>query len=83
MALIRGTLGDLPCPVCLVPKTDIPQGKVYAVRTTRSMKKVYEDAQNMRTVVEREKYLQSYGLRDISVCELFTCLNTHSHDELA
>jgi hypothetical protein len=82
MALIRGTNGDFPCPVCLVPKPEIPLGKVYAIRTTRSMKKVYEEAQNIRTVAERHKHLQGYGLRDVSVCISFTWLNTHSHGQL-
>lgn len=79
MALIRGTTCDFPCPKCLVPKEELQKGRVYAVRTTQTMKEVYEDACGMRTVAERQKYLQGYGLRSISVCAMLALLNTPSH----
>lgn len=72
MALIRGTTCDFPCPKCLVPKLETHQGRVYAARTTQSMKNIYEDAYNMRTATEGDRLLQSYGLRDIPVSVALT-----------
>ena len=67
MVLTRGTTCDFPCPICLVPKLEMHNGTVYPIRTTQSMKKVYEDACEMRTVAESEKHLQGHGLQEILV----------------
>ena len=79
MALIWGTTCDFPCPICLVPKGEMRQGVVYALRTTQSMKKVYDDACDMRTLAERDKYLQGYGLRGIPVCAIIWLSQIHTH----
>lgn len=68
MALIRGYGSDFPCPICLVPKEKMGDGEVHALRTTKTMKKVYGEAHELRTVEAREKHLKGYGLRGIKVC---------------
>jgi hypothetical protein len=78
MALIRGALCDFPCPICLAAKEKLFDGKVYAIRTTQSMKKVYEDAQQLRTAKAKEVLFKSHGLRDIKVCILIAWLSTNS-----
>ncbi|EPQ59138.1 hypothetical protein GLOTRDRAFT_103193 [Gloeophyllum trabeum ATCC 11539] len=63
MALIRGFRGLCPCPICLVPAdklNDISQ--THELRTTATMRRVYESAKNMKRV-DAEKLLKSYGLR--------------------
>lgn len=72
MALTRGTSCDFPCPICLVPREEMHKGTVYPVRTIQSMKKVYEDACDMRTVAEANKHLQAHGLRKILVSATLT-----------
>ena len=79
MALTRGTTCDFPCPICLVPKLEMHKGTVYPIRTTQSMKKVYEDACKMRTAAEAEKHLQGHGLREILVSSTLTWSNAHSN----
>ena len=69
MALIRGN-GDFPCPVCLVAKQKMNTGAMGTLRTTESMKKVYEEAATIGLVKERNKFLQGYGLRYIKVCNM-------------
>ena len=79
MALNRGTNCKFPCTVCLVPKPEMSKGIVCALRTTETMKKVYNTAREADTADESEKYLQSFGLRDIEVCGLLTWLSAYLH----
>lgn len=78
MALTRGATCDYPCPICLVPKQEMHKGTVYPIRTTQSMKKVYEDTHTMRTTTEADKHLQGHGLRGILVSVTLTWSNAHS-----
>jgi hypothetical protein len=70
MALTRGTNSDFPCPVCLVPKEEMCKGVVYALRTTETMKEVYNEAMEVETAKEKEEILKSAGLRGVEVCGL-------------
>jgi hypothetical protein len=70
MALTRGSNSNYPCPVCLVKKEKMCKGRVYAARTTQSMKKVYKKASKLKKAKEREKCLKEYGLRGIKVCSI-------------
>ena len=72
MALIRGSNSDFPCPICLVSKEKMCKGRVYAVRTTKTMKEVYKKASKLKTVKDRETHLKKYGLRGIKVCLILT-----------
>jgi hypothetical protein len=68
MALIHGN-GDVPCPVCLVAKEKMNTGAVGTLRTTGTMKGIYDQATPMGST-ERNKFLQGYGLRYVEVCHM-------------
>ncbi|KAF9784401.1 hypothetical protein BJ322DRAFT_1194914 [Thelephora terrestris] len=65
MALIRGSSGNYPCPVCLAPKTQLCDGSTHPLRTSESMEKVYDEAVAMNTIKDREEHLKEYGLRNV------------------
>ncbi|KAF8971925.1 hypothetical protein BDZ97DRAFT_1901552 [Flammula alnicola] len=69
MALIRGIGSLFPCPVCLVPQDELSDLlKEFEPRTTTSMKKVYEEAQELgrlKRADAKEAKLKSHGLRDV------------------
>ncbi|KAF8152414.1 hypothetical protein B0H34DRAFT_861710 [Crassisporium funariophilum] len=66
MALIRGRNGHFPCPVCLIPGECLSNlSQTYPLRTTETMKAVYERAQEVRTVAEKEHILKGYSLCDV------------------
>lgn len=74
MAAIRGVNSLFPCPICLVPEAELLDlGEKYPLRTTQTMKKVVEEASEMRTAAEAEAHLKAHGLRPITVmpCSLF------------
>ena len=66
MALIRGVKSKFPCPVCLVPDSQMSDGSTHPLRTLESMQEVYDEAQAMSST-EKEKHLKKYGLRDVKV----------------
>jgi len=66
MALIRGVNSKCPCPICLVPDTQMSDGSTHTLRTSENMQKVYNEAQTMSSV-EREDHLKKYGLRNVEV----------------
>ena len=47
MALIRGTNSKFPCPVCLVPDSQMSDGSTHPLRTSENTQKVYNEAQKM------------------------------------
>ncbi|TEB31163.1 hypothetical protein FA13DRAFT_1629677, partial [Coprinellus micaceus] len=66
IAAIRGMGADFPCPVCLIPKDELPGlGKAFPVRTTVEMREVYQRAQSADTLAERNTILQAVGLWDV------------------
>lgn len=69
MALIRGGGSNYPCPICLVPKTQLCDGSTHPLRTSESMQQVYDEAIKMCTIGQREEHLKGYGLRNVEVCE--------------
>ena len=71
MALTRGASSNFPCPVCLVPKEEMHKGKVYPLRTTKTMKEVYHKAMGMALADMKEELLKSVGLRGIEVRRIF------------
>jgi len=66
MALIRGVKGLFPCPVCLVPHTNMSDGSSHPLRTSESMQKVFNEASAM-PLTEGDKHLKGYGLRNVKV----------------
>ena len=67
MALIRGTNSHFPCPVCLVPSTQMNDGSIHPPRTSESMKEVYDKAAENPSKTEQEELLKKYGLRNVEV----------------
>ena len=68
MALVWGFRSLYPCPVCLVPAADLSNlSKDFPLRTTETMRDVYNAAQSARTAEEKENILKEYGLRDVEV----------------
>lgn len=71
MALVRGQSASFPCPVCLVPKTEIMNLSVsFEARTSDAMEAIYRRAQTLNATA-RETLLQSVGLRDVNVTLFF------------
>ncbi|KAJ2932117.1 hypothetical protein H1R20_g4995, partial [Candolleomyces eurysporus] len=83
MAAIRGMGSAYPCPVCLIPLEELPGlSKKYPLRTSESMKQIYDDANDKRTVVEREALLKAVGLRNVE--NVFWSLkNTEAYSALS
>ena len=72
MTLTRGTNSYYPCPICLVPEDKLAiHDKAYPPRTQATMKKVYNDAMEMRTVEEPNNLVKNYGLQGIDVSDPF------------
>ena len=67
MALTRGVNALFPCPMCLVPKGEIPNLSVcHQLRSTQEMQTVWTEGLVMNAR-DRENHLQSYELRDVQV----------------
>ena len=47
MALICGTNSKFPCPICLVPDTQMSDGSTHPLWTSESMQNVYNEAMAM------------------------------------
>ena len=73
MTLVHGTNSNFPCPICLVPNDKLCDGVVYDSRTSESMQQVYNTADKMGTVDERETYLKGYSLRYAKVAQILYC----------
>jgi len=74
MALIRGTNGKCPCPICLVPKTEQHDlGKTFRERTAHQSQMVVEHAMHLPRE-KAEKHLKKNGLRPIRVREMILLL---------
>ena len=75
MALIRGTNGKCPCPVCLVPKDEQHNlGKTFRERTAFQSQTVVEHAMNLPRETA-EKHLKKNGLRPIRVRQFINLLH--------
>jgi len=69
MALIRGAKGHFPCPICLIPREKLSDLSIsYPLRTTETMRAVYETANEANTAAEKEIILKGSSLRDVKVC---------------
>ena len=77
MALIHGVKSKFPCPVCLVPHTQMCDGSTHPLRTAESMQKVYEEAQEMESSADRQKHLKQYGLRNVKVQRIHLTMTSY------
>jgi hypothetical protein len=80
MALIRGTGGLCPCPICLVPKESLSDlSHNYSLRTAGDTQAIVREAAGKGSAEDKEELLKQYGLRgiEVSYCfELYLCLLT-------
>ncbi|KAJ7872619.1 hypothetical protein B0H14DRAFT_3563204, partial [Mycena olivaceomarginata] len=59
----RAAMANFPCPRCLVPQEELHSLlKEFTLRTTATMKQVYENALVARNKTEQENLLKSFGL---------------------
>lgn len=78
MALIRGFGGKCPCPICLVPDTQLSNlSERFELRTTETMQALVVSANSQDKVADGEEILKAAGLRKIDVrvespCFIFT-----------
>ena len=69
MALICGSGGNFPCPICLVPNEEQNDlEKTYPLRTTKTMKHIVEQALRSSTKAAGDHLLKDVGLRGVMVC---------------
>jgi hypothetical protein len=69
MALIRGTKGFCPCPICLVPadkQSDLSES--YPLRTAEDTMAIVDRANEASTATSRDDILKTYSLRNVPVC---------------
>jgi hypothetical protein len=69
MALVRGTGSDFPCPICLVPNTQMYDGSTHPLRTSDNMQKIYNEPAAIQSKTQQEKLLKKYSLRNVKVWE--------------
>jgi len=70
MALIRGLGSHFPCPICLVPDTELSNlfGD-YSLRSAELMQDIHDEAQELNQK-DGDQLLKAYGLRDVNVCSI-------------
>lgn len=68
MALIRGSKGHFPCPICLVPKLELGDlATRYALRTAKDTQNLVQAARGLTAAVG-EDLLKTQSVRDVDVC---------------
>lgn len=68
MALIRGTRGLFPCPICLVPnEKQADYTTVYPLRTTEATKEAIYQARSKSSEKASEAILKKMSLRNVDV----------------
>ena len=68
MALIRGTGGKCPCPICLVPANKLSDlSEKYTLRTAEDTQTILDEAHALVYAEDREDLLKSYAIRNVDV----------------
>lgn len=71
MALIRGIMGDCPCPICLVPRQKQSDYLgVWKRRTLYETSQLVEEAGKQSSKTQAEALLKPQSLRPVEVCML-------------
>jgi hypothetical protein len=71
MALIQGTKGLCPCPVCPVPQKQLHAlDEEYPLQTTEDSRNTFKLSKATMSAEDGDKMLKKKGLRDI---EVFPC----------
>lgn len=77
MALIRGHLGKCPCPICLVPNTELSNlSQKWPERDPNKIRAIVTRVKSSKQKQDKDKILQSQGLRPIIVCKIILNLET-------
>lgn len=67
MALIRGSKGYCPCPICLVPKEELSNLTTrYALRNAKDTQQLVQEAHESTAAIGEES-LKSQSIRDVNV----------------
>ncbi|KAK0437439.1 uncharacterized protein EV420DRAFT_1669760 [Desarmillaria tabescens] len=75
VVLIRGSGGLKPCVVCMVPKAEQYCLDIkYELRTSKQTQEILADAAAIPRKDARNKFLSSFGLRNIEVTESLVCV---------
>jgi hypothetical protein len=78
MALIRGTGGLCPCPICLVPKEKLSDlSHDYPLRTAEAMQAIVNEANQKQYAEQKEELLKQYALRGVDVSSVFKSTCNH------
>ena len=68
MALIRGAMSKFPCPICLIPREQIPKFTgPYELHMSENVAVTLEKARSQQRADEKEAILMAQGLRDVDV----------------
>ncbi|KAK7059887.1 hypothetical protein R3P38DRAFT_3523832 [Favolaschia claudopus] len=66
MALIRGSGGLYPCPICFVPWNEQSNlSEKHPLRCADDTARIIEEARQMPTAKDKEEHLKQNGLRDV------------------
>jgi hypothetical protein len=70
MALIRGSTGKRPCPICFVNPDDLTKiTNTWTLRTADHTQSLIQQARSIQRPIEREKLLSNNGIRDVDVSD--------------
>ena len=89
MALIQGSNGLCPCPVCLVPKNEQRNiSGTYPLRIAANIKMLVDKAENCQTEAEKEEILKTEGIHSVSVSAplsifIYLCIDSTCHRTLS
>ena len=68
MALIWGSKGLCPCPICLVPHKELADlSKTDPRRTSDQSESIFEQAKGLKFFVDKEKLFKPLSLRPVKV----------------
>lgn len=68
MALIWGSKGLCPCPICLVPHKELADlSKTHPRRTSDQSEGIFEQAKGLKFFVDKEKLFKPLSLRPVKV----------------
>ena len=83
MALIRGVKCKFPCPICLVPHTQMCDGSTHPLWTSENMQRVYKEAQEMASSADQQGHLKKFGLHNVKVWKVHLTMTPHWIPHLA
>lgn len=78
MALIRGSNGLCPCPICLIPLEKLSDLETaYPLRTAQDSEAAYNEAKRSQRRGDAESLMKNVGLRFVKVIMFYLYLYTY------